>query len=248
MATSIIKEEPMEVDESTDMLPVESIPVEPLTTHQIAQIAMETIGQSNNPKWFAYRRNRITGSMFGKVIAAMNHPTARAIQDIKQTMNGDVNLSYLDPIKWGKENEQRAIAAYCQLTGRTVKPTGIWLFPSGQLGASPDGLVFESATAEQPSGILELKFPFYVRNLHYQEMIMQHRLPRYLTPSLQLCASHDYFHQVQGELFATRAPWCDFVMWTTRSALITRVFPSPLWASHNIPKLIRFYNDQMKNH
>jgi len=233
----------MDVDEPAEV----AIPVVPLTAEQIVKIAMDTTGQSSNPKWFAYRRNRITGSLFGKVLSAVNGQSARAVADLKASLKGDQDLSYLEPIKWGKANEECAIASYCHLTGRTVKPTGIWLFPSGQLGASPDGLVFEHPTDPHPSGILEVKCPFYVRNLHYLEMRKQRRLPRYLTPSMHLNDTHDYYHQVQGELFATHAPWCDFVMWTTRSTLITRVFPNSRWADENIAKLSAFYEREIKN-
>ena len=68
-----------------------------------------------------------------------------------------------------------------------------------------------------------------------------------MTPSIHLKDTHDSFPQVQGELFATRAPWCDFVMWTTRSTLITRVFPNARWADENIAKLTAFYDREIKN-
>jgi len=234
--------EQMEVDQK-ELTPMETdeYNIKVVDRAEIVQIAKETTGQCINPKWFAYRRNRITGSMFGSVINAVDYPTTNKIHRIKQSLNGEINLDYLEPIKWGKNNEQRAIESYCRLTCRTVKQTGIWLFPSGELGASPDGLVYERSNDTQPSGIIEVKCPYNVRNMHYAEMQQNKCLPPYITPTLQLNTAHNYYHQVQGELFATEAPWCDFVMWTTSSTLIRRVLPNPQWAHDNIPKLKSFY-------
>jgi len=220
--------------------------VRSLASDEISKIAKLTIGQSENPKWHEFRRNRITGSMFGRVLSAVHSSSPSAIRDIRLAMKGELDLSYLEPIKWGKAHEVDAIAAYCRQTGRIVKPTGIWLFPNGMLGASPDGLVFEKVDDERPSGILEVKCPFSVRDLHHRQMREQKRLPRYLTRNLQLNPKHEYYHQVQGELVATQAPWCDFAMWTPRSILIQRIFPNANWAAENIPKLTDFYNKQIK--
>ena len=141
----------MDVDVDYEMMDEENkgkyidVTVRPLDRQQIKDIAELTTGQSTNGKWFAYRQNRITGSMFGRVLDACHHPTEFKIKSIKQAMEGRLNLDYLEPIKWGKDKEQTAIAAYCKKTARVVKPTGIWLYPSGQLGASPDGLVYANA-------------------------------------------------------------------------------------------------------
>ena len=62
---------------------------------------------------------------------------------------------------------------------------------------------------------------------------------------MRLNRQHDCYHQVYGELYATGAPWCDFVMWTNRSCLIIREYPNPLWFADSVPKLIAFYENQI---
>ncbi len=37
--------------------------------------------------------------------------------------------------------------------------------------------------------------------------------------------SHDYYIQVQGQLLVTGAPWCDFVVYTTKDMFIERILP-----------------------
>jgi hypothetical protein len=237
------KPEPMELDEQQE---ASEIAVEAVTRERIEEIAIKTTGQTNNSNWFAYRRNRLTGSMFGKALDAYIRPTEVKLLNIKQAVQGRISLDYLEPIKWGKNNEQNAIAAYCNKTGHFVKPTGLWLFPCGQLGASPDGLVYESADSERPVGILEVKCPYYVRDRHFMELKRSGKLPTYITADLHLNRVHDYYHQVQGELYATGADWCDFVMWTTRSCLVIRVYSNPSWATECVPKLLAFYEKVIK--
>ena len=222
------------------------VTVRPLVRQQIEDIAASTTGHTTNGKWFAYRRNRITGSMFGKVLDAQKYPTECKEKMIMQSMEGLLNLEYLEPIKWGKDNEQNAIDAYCLKTGRVVKPTGIWLFPTGQLGASPDGLVYANKEMTQPIGIIEVKCPFSVRNRHYMELKANGKLPKYIISDYHLNIDHDYYHQVQGELYATGAAWCDFVMWTSLSCLIIRVRPNPFCPANVIPKLIVYYYKHVK--
>ena len=221
------------------------VTVRPLARQQIEDIAVETTGQSSNGKWFAYRRHRITGSMFGKVLDAYHRPTECKHKMLKQMMEGSLNLDHLEPIKWGREHEKDAIADYCRKTGRFVKPTGIWLFPSGELGASPDGLVYLNADSQYSVGIIEVKCPFSVRNRHFKELHASQKLPAYITSDLQLNSDHDNYHQVQGELYATGAAWCDFVMWTTMSCLIIRVYPNPLWLKVTMPKLTAYYRQHV---
>jgi hypothetical protein len=235
---------PMDTNEKPEE---ETIPVEPVAPDRIVEIAHITAGQTSNSNWFAYRRNRITGSIFGKVLDAFDRPTVIKLLNIKRAVRGELNLDHLEPIKWGRDNELNAIAAYCNKRHYFVKPTGLWLFPSGQLGASPDGLVYESEDSDNPIGIVEVKCPFFVRDRHFMELHRSGRMPAYITADFRLNRDHDYYHQVQGELYATGANWCDFVMWTTKSCFITRVYPNTLWAAECIPKLTDFYEKVIKN-
>ena len=212
-----------------------------LSSQEIINIAGATTGQSNNPKWFEYRKDRLTGSLFGQAIRAHDNPTPYNIATLNSNIAGGKDLSHIEAVQWGREFENSAIASYCTVTGRKVKPTGLWLFPNGYLGASPDGLVYNQPSHANPSGILEVKCPYSVRFLHYADMLAANNLPRYITSDFELDTNHDYYHQVQGQLYATQAAWCDFVMWTTKSTLITRVYPSRDWVAECIPKLSSYY-------
>ena len=57
---------------------------------------------------------------------------------------------------------------------------------------------------------------------------------------LILNQNHDYYHQVQGQLYITGTECCDFIIWTTKDLQVICILKGKNWAS-NIPKLIDFY-------
>ena len=66
-------------------------------------------------------------------------------------------------INHGIQNEVKARNAYCSRTGFTVHKCGLIVNPSiPWLGASPDGLVKDSAD-QSPFGLLEIKCPYTQR-------------------------------------------------------------------------------------
>ena len=97
-----------------------------LSRARIIEIAKETIGQRNNPKWQEYRKNRVTGSLFGKALTKMMKPfevysCANLRGQILQTQPFETNTA----MKWGIDHEADAIEKYQFLTGNKVEDTGI---------------------------------------------------------------------------------------------------------------------------
>ncbi|KAL4153024.1 hypothetical protein QTP88_000857 [Uroleucon formosanum] len=90
----------------------------------------DTVEQINNDLWFKYRKNRLTASHFGKVLAAFKKD--KFSKSLFKSLSNDTNLS--DVLKQ-EENVE-------------VTPTGLWLLNSGLLGASPDELVGSNYTVE----------------------------------------------------------------------------------------------------
>lgn len=67
-------------------------------------------------------------------------------------------------VQWGIVNESEAIQAFTTATQMPVQESGLWLSPSGVLGASSDGLVGSSAT-------LEAKCPYDAREKSISEAV-----------------------------------------------------------------------------
>jgi len=61
-------------------------------------------------------------------------------------------------IQWGTEMESTALRVFQEHKQVTVQSTGLWLHPTGILGASPDGIVPEL------NAFVEVKCPYSVRD------------------------------------------------------------------------------------
>ena len=87
-----------------------------LTRARIIEIAKQTIGQRTNPKWQEYRKNRLTGSIFGKALSKMRNSNCpfdlyfggKLRDQILQNHPFETNMA----MKWGIEHEAEAIEKY----------------------------------------------------------------------------------------------------------------------------------------
>ena len=58
---------------------------------------------------------------------------------------------------------------------------------------------------------------------------------------LSLCKNHEYYYQVQLQMFCTRTSFCDFVIWSKKNLFIERVFMDQPFLYENIKKAERFH-------
>lgn len=204
-----------------------------------------TLGQAKNPEWFELRKNRITASNFGDVIDYMDRPSEIMRLKLINKIKGNSEFSeksFINTIvKWGTDHEDEALAQYSKQTEYPIEKTGFWIFKDYDfLGASPDGLVL--GWDGVPFGVIEIKCPFSIR---YEE-IGQHP-PSYLNElDLTLKTHHKYYHQIQGQLYATKLDWCEFVVWTTKGIHVERIAQNKQWAELQIPKLVKFYEENIR--
>jgi len=108
------------------------------------------------------------------------------------------DLSRVKAVQWGVSKEEEPIKALTLQTGKTVKDTGIWLYSSGILGASPHEIVDHET-------VLEAKCPDTERNLTIKEVAKSETFCLGKTDSGQyaLKKDHVYWHQIQGEMYLT---------------------------------------------
>ena len=212
-----------------------------LTREQIQYIAERTRGQRQNPLWHELRRCRLTASNFGLVLNAISSKR-RMDYRVRDKLFGTEDLTYLAPIRWGIENEKQAIESYVTQHHHDVKETGLWLFPDGYLGASPDGLVYDK---DELVGIVEVKCPWRLHDTKIHQTKEWAKWLDYISPSFMLSSSHPYYHQVQGELAATGAAWCDFFVWSPQQVLTIRVLPDETWQETLLPSIKRYYMERV---
>lgn len=223
-----------------------------LSPEMILEAAFISSGQRENALWAAIRKLRFTASNFGQIIGAAKRN--RLTESLKKRILSTYNLERRAPIQWGITHERVGVSEYCKAGGVTVLPTGIWLHESGVLGASPDGFVqgdflkspiVHHQQKDQPPtlpAIIEVKCPFTAKDLTIAEACSSIK-DFYLVKDvggLSLKMTHDYWHQIQGQLFLTRTECCDLVVWTTKDLQIIRILKDKTWIS-NIATMLDFY-------
>ena len=87
-----------------------------------------------------------------------------------KTLMGEYTLHGQDVIMWGQMHKETVIDEYQRITGNTVQPTGLILFPYGYLGFSPNGLISLPGGA---LGVLEVKCPVKYRDNSIKEIMSE---------------------------------------------------------------------------
>ena len=166
----------------------------------------------------------------------------------------------LPQLKWGREKEAIARDSYVEYMRKlghkdlSVKSSGLTLLPSHSfLGASADGLILNHRHHSDTSGVLEIKCPFSINKKSVTNCtphMIATRYPDYFLTSnengkIGLKTTHNYYHQVQGEMAIKGCTWAHFVVWTAAESDNLHVeeikFDEDLWANAMLPKLTNFY-------
>lgn len=208
-----------------------------MSNNDIEKLASETLGQDINSMWLIKRRYRITASNFGPVLSAINR--SRYPPSLFKRLIETYKLDGIKSIQWGKENEKHGILEFEQIIGKKVTPTGLWLHQSGIIGASPDGLI-------DTDSIIEVKCPYKYLNeliktglkndnsyiIHYDE-----------DGNVSINYEHNYYAQIQGQLYILNRKICYLVIWTVKDIVIVEIHKDSDW-SENINRTIHFYFQQ----
>lgn len=141
------------------------------------------------------------------------------------TLLGKYNLDGVKSIQWGNDHEEVAIKVFEQATQKKVSPTGIWLHPSGILGASPDGLV-------EDNGLIEVKCP-YKHRMSTGIELQEDKTYCFDGPG-KLKTAHSYYHQMQGQMAILNKAKCYLMIWTTKEAVVVEVERENGWGNKNI--------------
>ena len=92
------------------------------------------------------------------------------------------------------------------------------------LAASPDGLVYDPTDTKHSHGLLEVKNPFSVRD---KELVAACKTSGFYLQKkdskYKLKVRHDYYFQVQCQLYYANRSWCDFVLRTKKYIHIEQI-------------------------
>ena len=216
-----------------------------LSGSEIRDIAFRTIGQRENSYWKELRMGKLTASNFGLAVRILRNKRPKDITELRARIHHPRSLDNIPAVRWGITNEARAIEEFKEVTGAHVRPTGLWMFRNNYMGASPDGIIYADDVSQKPLGIIEVKCPYSLRDITSDDTYeWVNQLP-YMDSNRQLKKDHDYYHQIQGTMYAVGVPWCDFIIWTPGSLYFHRIKKDPEWAKY-IPALEDLYSDRLQ--
>ncbi|XP_049326742.1 uncharacterized protein LOC125787031 [Astyanax mexicanus] len=180
----------------------------------------ETRDQSTNKTWHSVRSQRLTSSVFKRIVSRIAdfECLATNMQRQKKTVQ---TLA----MKRGLQMEPIAAAEYEQLTGNRTLPCGFIINPHApHLGASPDRKVVDNSGLLQ--GLLEIKCP------NVDTFVECSYLSARPDDTFALKCNHDYYYQVMGQMGITGMKWCDFFVHCTNDNHLERIhFDAKKWES-----------------
>ncbi len=219
--------------------------VDNLCIHEDQRLLLETQTlQQNNYLWHKERRFRITGSKCGKILKQKK----RTVALLRFCLYPRPFHHTPKAISWGRKNEPVARSAYIQYVKTLGDPKinvslcGFYIHrDKGWLGASPDAKVQDAV--DSSFGIAEFKCPFSKAEVTVRSACEDQNFYCELTEdqNIKLKRNHEYYHQVQLQLYVSGAVWCDFCVWTTKSMETERIYPCIKWQEEEVPKLDAFF-------
>lgn len=166
--------------------------------------------EQRSEEWFQQRLGKFTASTFGDCMGAGRSKDALFTltgyslirEKITELLTGDRKEISGEALDWGTYYEEYAIRMYEDLTGMRIVDAPFCPIKEYEnyAGGSPDGFI------EGENGIIEVKCPFNPNN-HVTTLIDGTINPKYWTK---------YYTQIQFNLFATEADFCDFISYDPR--------------------------------
>lgn len=158
-----------------------------------------------------------------------------------------VNL-HLHDYRWGCDHEQDARNQYDKImaakhTAFKVQETGFHISSNRPyFGASPDGLVSCECCG---NGCLEIKCPFCIKDKELEQVANESKtfcLEKNASGNYVLRHDHQYYYQVQAQLYCTNRSYCDFVVWKEDQLLIQRVPKDESFLARELLKVDQFFS------
>ena len=127
-------------------------------------------------------------------------------------------------------------------TGLVVQPYLFWL------GASPDGLLFDSC-CEEPA-LIEIKCPYTKRHLSPYELLKDEKFYVFEKDGVTYLKKdhhHGYFTQVQIAMGLAQINYCFFIVYTYKGLLICKVPFDEVYFIDVVKNLNQFYKKYLIN-
>ena len=216
-----------------------------ITPEEIQETERLTRGQSKNDFWFEKRKTVLTASNFGNAAKTKVEPSNK----IKAILYGNFTT---EAVQYGIESEEKAVNLFIKEMGQDgirvkVEETGLSLSKDKPyLGASLDRIVTIMDTGEKWG--MEIKSPFSKAGMTVDEACKAKNffLEKLADGSVQLKRNHNYFCQIQGQLYCSLIPlegiFLVVYFGENMPLFIEKIhFDNSKWRDDLLPKIDYFY-------
>lgn len=219
-----------------------------------------TRNQAQSFTWYEQRAGRVTGSTVFAVAHSSIEKTARSL--VKKLCSDKQSFLNVPALNWGREKENVALEIYKNISSDPefvpesislaecfvhsnfeIRPIGLVI--SGRtpwLAASPDSCVFCSCCEY---GVVEVKCPFSLREKSLLQEIDEGNfyVVRDTDGTFMLRESHQYYYQVQLEMYCTDTRYCDFFVWTPAEFVCIRIEKNETFLRHLVETCTRYWKE-----
>ena len=133
----------------------------------------------------------------------------------------------------GRRFEAVAIEKYDEFAGVETSDCGLFVsIAHPMLAASPDGVVDNET-------LVEVKCPYTSRDRPITHVTVPYL--KLMDGCLNLDTSHNYYYQIQGQLYCTGRTVCDLVVYTVSDMKVIRIARDDVFINAMVAKLLTFY-------
>jgi hypothetical protein len=179
-------------------------------------------GQSNDKLWHLHRKFRITASKCHRIAALRSRPSTSPTKALREVLK--YNKQYKSEemkqgeMKQGLQKEHEIAKLYeSTMTslahkGISVEKCGLNISQShGFLAATPDAHVLDPSVSV-PNGLLEMKYIQMNDTETLNQALLRKRICVKGNDKLTINNKHQYYYQIQQQMFVTKHNWTDFVV------------------------------------
>lgn len=206
-----------------------------VTDTDIESIESSTRKQAASTQWREERKKRVTSSVFGTVCKATDRRDMEALANSICTPKELRTPAILHGIKY----EPVAVQKFEQSENVQTQPCGLFVSKSHPyLAASPDRII-DSDT------LLEVKCPFSSREKNITPVTVPYLVST--NEGMTLDPKHDYYYQVQGQMYCSGRKMCKFLVFTQKDMKVLPIKYDETFVSAMIKKLQKFYNEHFRS-
>lgn len=224
-----------------------------LTQEKADIIEQETREQSASDLWIKERSKRITASRVGSI--AKMRKTTRRSKKVEELLYSRFKGNRATLYGSSKEDTTRQqYITYQQQNGHfglETQQSGLVISCDNHwLAASPDDRVNDPSSV-QSQGVAEYKNPFAAKDLTLEEACDKcktfclERRRQNGKQTFKLKKRHNYYFQVQCQMYRCDVNWCDFVLRTNKELHVERINRDQAWWNEQLSKLKVFYFESL---